>query len=119
MDLIECLDDAPWCVVCPYGSESWCPILADESYRSYLLIRRQAFHQQQSEAEAFRSRLLDILRRHRLPLHYDVLHRILARQVEGVLPSPRAIYAVLARDPNVEAVEPGVYRYRRSQQPRP
>ena len=112
-DYLECLGDAPWCSVCAYGSQYWCPVIGDESFRSYLLMRTHGYHQQQAEAESLRGELVEILRRHRLPLHYDVVHRILSSQMEGTPPSPRAIYAVLARDPNVEAVEPGVYRYRR------
>jgi hypothetical protein len=113
-DWPECLDGTEPCLVCSYGDPSWCPLIGDNDYRAFLMLRRDTFHQQESAAENLRKQLVDVLRRNRLPLHYEVVHRIIADGLDGPVPSPRAIYAVLSRDPNVEAVEPGVYRYRRS-----
>ena len=107
-----CLDSELPCDACNYGNARRCPVRLDPEYRSYILALRTSRHLFQQEGEARRQRLVEILRRHRAPLHYQMAHRIYMRRYEDLPISDHAVYAILASHPDVEPLGGGVYKVR-------
>ncbi len=116
MDDIDapCLDRDQPCEVCQHGDYRRCPVRLDQEYRSYLLAVRANQHLREQEAELRRHRVFEIVRKHRLPLHYQMVHRIYARQYKDNPISDHAVYAILSTDPEIEALGDGVYRISRA-----
>lgn len=108
----ECLTTGESCVDCAFGRPRYCPLLGDPEYRSFVLYMRDrnrlAFQASQRQHE----RLVRILRRHKRPLHYQIVARIYAEKFKDLPMTDRGVYRILSNDPDVIAMGDGVYRLR-------
>ena len=86
------------CEECPLGAV--CPVASDIDFMA-LLHYYSSLH---AAAEQLRERRLHavirVLRRHKLPMHWELLARILEEEEPKLFPSHRSVLGVLARNPD-------------------
>jgi hypothetical protein len=108
----ECIETGEPCADCVYGNPRRCPILGDPEYRSYLAFLRESNRRYYEQREMYRERLADILRRHKVPLHYQVVARIYADKHRDFPLTERGVYHHLGDTPGVAGLGSGIYVYR-------
>jgi hypothetical protein len=74
---------------------------------------RDAGRQQLVLSQLLHGRLLEILERHKRPLHYQMIQRIYARRYDDHPLTDRGVYRILSNDPNIDVIDQGVYTLRR------
>jgi hypothetical protein len=108
----ECLTTGEACLDCQYSQPRRCPLLNDPEYRSFLLYIRDRNRIAYQASLRQHERLLEILRRHKRPLHYQMIARIYSRKYSDLPITDRGVYSMLSQDEDVVAEGDGVYRVR-------
>ena len=87
-----------YCEECPL--DAVCPVASDSDFIALLRYYR-SLH---ADAEQFKERRLHavsrVLRRHQLPMHWELVARILEEEEPNLFPSHRSVLGILVHNPN-------------------
>ena len=79
------------CYGCIAENLEECPVGSDPSYQSYLVVLRDSFIQHQKKRATRIELLQKILRRHKLPLHWEYIAILAMKEAPGLFESPESV----------------------------
>ncbi len=78
-----------------------CPVGADGDYRSYLLFLYDSFVKHQKNRDVQIKLLQKVLRRHKLPLHWEYIALLAMKEAPDLFVSPQSIRGLVFFNPDV------------------
>ena len=87
-----------------------CPVGSDGEYQSYLLFLRDSFVEHKRERAVQIKLLQNVLRRHKLPLHWEFIALLTIKDAPDIFVSPQSVRGLLYFNPDVfTMVREGVF----------
>lgn len=87
-----------------------CPVGSDTEYQSYLLFLRDSFVEHERKRDAQIKVLQNVLRRHKLPLHWEYIALLAIKEAPELFVSPQSIRGLVFFNPEVfNMVREGVF----------
>lgn len=83
------------CLDCPFGDWRRCPILLDPDVRSYLQWQGERTIEYYRDRERKLTALRGVFRNHKIPLHWEIVARIVQEEDPSLFESPRSIRNLL------------------------
>ena len=83
------------CLDCPFGDPGACPVLQDPDVRSYLRWQGERTIEYYRDREKKIEALKRVFRNHRLPLHWEIVARIVQGESPDLFDSPKSVRSVL------------------------
>ena len=94
--LPDCVvDEGTRCIDCPFGDPRTCPLLQDPDLRSYLSFRGERALEYYQDREEKIAALRRVFRKHRLPLHWEIVARIARDEAPDLFSSPDSVRSLL------------------------
>ena len=87
-----------------------CPVGSDADYRSYLLFLHDSFVKHERKRAAQIKLLQNVLRRHKLPLHWEFIALLAIKKAPDLFVSPQSVRGLVFFNPDVfTMVREGVF----------
>lgn len=98
------------CYDCPLDNVGTCPVRSDDDYCSYLLWLHDRYVSQERQRRQRIKILKNILKKHRLPLHWEVLAALAFREAPKLFESAHSIRGLVYNNSDVFVMkEDGVF----------
>ncbi len=89
------------CYDCIAAELQECPVGSDGDYRSYLLFLRDSFVAHESKRAAQIKLLQNVLRRHKLPLHWEYIALLAIKEAPDLFVSPQSVQGLVFFNPDL------------------
>jgi len=99
------LSDAYDCYDCPVEGASRCPVRAEADHRSYLLSLRDRYLAYKRKRVKQIKVLKTILKRHKLPLHWENLAKLALQEAPDLFDSGHSVRGLLYFNPEIFRME--------------
>lgn len=99
------LNETHDCYGCPFEDVQSCPVTMDEDYCSYLLWLRDRYLEYEWLRQKRVRVLKEILRRHKLPLHWEVLAALAFRAAPDLFDSANSVRGLVHFNPDIFYME--------------
>jgi len=98
------------CYDCIAAGLQECPVGSDADYQSYLLFLRDSFIEHERTRAAQIKLLQNVLRRHKLPLHWEYIALLAMKEAPDLFVSPQSVKGLVFFNPDVfTMVHEGVF----------
>ena len=87
-----------YCEECPLGTE--CPVAYDSDSMSLLRYYQSQYAASERIKEKRINAVVQVLQRHKLPMHWELLVQIVEEKEPGLFPSRWSVRSVLTRNPD-------------------
>lgn len=102
------------CYGCIADELEECPVQSDPDYRSYLLFLRDSFVEHERKRVAQIKLLQNVLRRHKLPLHWEYIALLAMKEAPELFASPQSVRGLVFFNPDIFVmVREGVFILRK------
>ena len=91
----DCLD---CCLSEPIGE---CPVKADPDYQSYLRVTKESFNLQAKIRVLKITHLQNVLRKHKLPLHWEYISTLAIKEAPNLFPSKDSVKGLVFNNPDI------------------
>lgn len=96
--LPACTGEGEPCPDCRHGTWRRCPIFSDPAYRDFLRATADRVRYQVTQRELRVEALASVLERHAVPLHWEIIARIVREQHPYLFPNNTEVLTLLNRD---------------------
>jgi len=98
------------CYDCIAAEIQDCPVGSDSEYRSYLRVLHESFFAHERKRTAQIKLLQNVLRRHKLPLHWEYIALLAMKEAPELFVSPQSVRGLVFFNPDIfNMVREGVF----------